>query len=213
MQKPLFGPSLSPPTLVYLGLAATVIGLAASWLSARLANGGRPSGRQMAWTIAVTLVMAASAAVARPEHFAWSLGLGAALVILASVDLTALRLPDVLTLPLMGAGLAYALLAGGDPGGHAAGLLAGYGILEGTGWVYARLRGRRGIGLGDAKLFAAAGAWLGWAALPSVMLIACGLGLAWFAVAALRGGRLALQAPAPFGVALCCGTWAIWLLG
>ena len=89
----------------------------------------------------------------------------------------------------MAAGMIYAILALGDPGGHAAGLLAGYGVLAGIGWVFAQLRGRRGIGLGDAKLFAAAGAWLGWAALPSVMLIACGLGVVWFAVAALRDGR------------------------
>ena len=167
----------------------------------------------MAWTIGVSLVVAASAALFRPEGLAWSLGLGASLVVLASVDLAALRLPDVLTLPLMGAGLVYAAVADGDLGGHALGLLAGFGSIAMTGWLFKRLRGLQAIGLGDAKLLAAAGAWLGWAALPSVTLIACGLGLAWFAATALRDGRGALGARAPFGVALCCGTWAVWLLG
>ncbi len=166
----------------------------------------------MSWMLAANLLLTASSAAARPDELAWSLGLGWTLIVLASVDLAVFRLPDVLTLPLMGAGLVYASLAG-DLGGHAAGLLVGYGSIAVTGWIFARLKRRQGIGLGDAKLFAATGAWLGWAALPSVMLIACGLGLVWFAAAALREGRHALRAPAPFGVALCCGTWVIWMLG
>ncbi len=160
----------------------------------------------------MSLLAATSAAVVRPEDIAWSLGLGATLIVLASVDLAVLRLPDVLTLPLMAAGLIRAGLAGDDPGGHVAGLVLGYGLVALVGWSFMRLRGRRGIGLGDAKLFAAAGAWLGWAALPWVMLIACGLGLAWFAVVFLRRGREALHTQGPFGVALCCGVWGIWLL-
>ena len=209
--------NLPPGGIVRLGLllalsvATPLIGLGAAWVSAQLSNGVGPTRRRRLWTLFAGALLTASACVARSQHLGWSLGLGWTLVVLASVDLAVFRLPDVLTLPLMGAGLVYAALDGGDVGGHAAGLLAGYGSIAATGWVFARLRRRRGIGLGDAKLFAAAGAWLGWAALPSVMLISCGVGLAWFAIVALVQGREALRRPVPFGVALCCGIWSLWL--
>ena len=161
--------------------------------------------------IAAGLVLTGCAA-ARPGELGWSLALGWTLAVLASVDLAVFRLPDRLTLPLMGVGLTRAALQGDDLVGHVAGLGLGYAAIAATGWAFERLRGRRGIGLGDAKLFAAAGAWLGWAALPSVMLIGCAVGVAWFAVAALQGGREALRAPIPFGVPLCCGLWAVWLI-
>ena len=154
------------------------------------------------------------------------------LLVLASVDLATFRLPDLLTLPMAAAGLLLAGVSGarvggatfegprlGEPrfgeaafGAHLAGLVIGYGAIAAVGWAFERLRGRRGIGLGDAKLFAAAGAWLGWAALPSVMLVACALGLAGFALAVLRRGRGALSQAVPFGPALCGGTWLVWLM-
>ena len=199
--------------ILLVARAAPAMGAGAAWVSAKLAHGGRPGALLVISMAGAEVLLAASAAMARPEAIAWSLGLGWTLAILASVDLAAFRLPDVLTLPLMSAGLARAALSDDDLAGHVAGLVVGYSAIAVTGWIFKRLRGRRGIGLGDAKLFAAAGAWLGWAPLPSVMLIACGLGLAWFAVAALSEGRGALNARAPFGVALCCGTWVIWLLG
>ena len=68
-----------------------------------------------------------------------------------------------------------------DPGllgDHALGALAGFASLAVIASVYRRVRGREGLGLGDAKLLAAAGAWLGWQALPSVVLIAAASGLA-----------------------------------
>ena len=213
MQHPLSNDSFPAPTFLLLGVAAPAMGLGAAWVSAKLAHGDRPSRRLTIWMIGAHLLLTVSILAGRPEAVAWSLGLGSTLILLASVDLASFRLPDKLTLPLTGGGMVYAALSGGDLVGHGAGLLLGYGSIAVTGWVFARLRRRQGIGLGDAKLFAAAGAWLGWAALPSVMLIACGLGLAWFAVTFLRNGRNALMVPAPFGVALCCGTWAVWLLG
>ena len=91
MQNLLSGPPLR--LCIILGLAAMVTGLGAAWLSARLADGGRPSGRQMGWAIVASLATAASAVVARPEDLAWSLGLAPTLIVLASVDLAAFRLP------------------------------------------------------------------------------------------------------------------------
>ena len=205
------GQPAASTSILLCALACPALGLGAAWLSARLAGGGRPSARLSVSMIAAGLVLTGCAA-ARPGELGWSLALGWTLAMLASVDLAVFRLPDLLTLPLTGVGLIRAALEGDDLAGHVAGLGLGYAAIAVTGWAFERLRGRRGIGLGDAKLFAAAGAWLGWAALPPVMLIGCAVGLAWFAVAALQGGREALRAPIPFGVPLCCGFWAVWLV-
>ena len=58
-----------------------------------------------------------------------------------------------------------------------------------------------------------AGAWLGWQALPYVILLACAVGMTWVGVAALRRGKEALAERIPFGVALCLAIWIIWLYG
>jgi leader peptidase (prepilin peptidase)/N-methyltransferase len=79
--------------------------------------------------------------------------------------------------------------------------------------VYRRTRNREGLGLGDAKLASATGAWLGWQALPSVILIAAAAGLVWFGLAFARRGHTALGEQIPFGVPLCFATWLIWLYG
>jgi leader peptidase (prepilin peptidase) / N-methyltransferase len=60
------------------------------------------------------------------------------------------------------------------------------------------------------KLFAAGGAWVGWAGLPSVLLLAALIGLA----AALAGGRtLSAVSKLPFGPALALAIWIVWLYG
>jgi prepilin signal peptidase PulO-like enzyme (type II secretory pathway) len=61
--------------------------------------------------------------------------------------------------------------------------------------------------VGDAKLCAAAGGWLGWQALPLVLLIAAGGALAWLAAqGAARRGR-----PVAFGPWIALGWAVIWL--
>lgn len=62
--------------------------------------------------------------------------------------------------------------------------MAGYGIPWLIAHGYALLRRREGMGQGDFKMLAALGAWLGWQALPMVLLLAslCGLVMAaWLA--------------------------------
>ena len=61
-----------------------------------------------------------------------------------------------------------------------------------------------GLGLGDAKLFAASGTWLGLPLLPYVLLIAALGGLAWALIARAQG-RLA------FGPWIALGFWCVWL--
>lgn len=141
--------------------------------------------------------------------------LGWTLLALALIDLRCYRLPDLLTLPTLLTGLGVTAWA--RPASlpdHLLGALVGYGVLAGVAWLYRRLRGRDGIGLGDAKLLAAAGAWLSWQALPGVVLIAAVLALA-FAVATSLWQRVPLAATTrvPFGPGLSMAIWLVWLYG
>jgi leader peptidase (prepilin peptidase)/N-methyltransferase len=134
--------------------------------------------------------------------------LGAALLAIAVVDFRTYRIPDWLSLPLLAAGLAWTAVAEPDRWpAHAIGAAAGYAVLALFGELYFRLRGREGLGLGDAKLFAAGGAWLGWQALPAVLAAAAVAGLV-FALATRRRDR---HAQIAFGPWLALGIWVVWL--
>jgi len=78
---------------------------------------------------------------------------------------------------------------------------------------YRRLRGRDGIGLGDVKLSAAAGAWLSWIAVPIAIEIAALAAIAAFAVRHYLGGRpLDAALKFPFGMFLAPSIWLAWLI-
>jgi leader peptidase (prepilin peptidase)/N-methyltransferase len=99
------------------------------------------------------------------------------LLALALIDAEHLLLPDDLTLPLLWLGLLANSLAWVVPL-HAAlyGAVAGYLLLWVVSRVFRRLTGKDGIGEGDLKLLAALGAWLGWQALPLIIVLASLLG-------------------------------------
>ncbi len=141
-----------------------------------------------------------------------SCALGLALLTLAATDLLYFRLPDFLTLPLIGAGLlASSAISQGRLIDCVLGSLAGLVLVLILRAVYFHLRGREGIGLGDAKLLAAAGAWVTWAGLPSVLLIASLSGLGFALIS--RWGSLSFSDRIPFGAFLCAGIWLVWLYG
>lgn len=149
-----------------------------------------------------------------PLLLAISCGLAWVLLVLATVDVFAFRLPDVLTLPLIAAGLTVAWwLPDQDLIGHATAAAIGALLFYAVAATYQRVRHQDGLGLGDVKLAAAAGAWIGWQQLPYVVLIACAVGLVWAGIAAIRRGPAALHDRIPFGVALCAGLWIVWLYG
>lgn len=151
-------------------------------------------------------------------HPGWE-GLGGAvlgwmLLALAMLDVRHLWLPDRLTLPLLGLGLA-AGLAGAEPpvADRLIGAAAAYLLLAGIGEAYLRLRGRIGMGGGDPKLFAAIGAWLGWHALPLVLLAASLGGLAAALALRIAGRPVDARSQLPFGALLALAGWSIWLAG
>ena len=154
------------------------------------------------------------AAVSLPPGLVWAGAvLGWWLIVLAVIDARDLVLPDVLTLPLLVVGLvATYFIAPAALGHHAAGAVAGFAVIALVGYTYRRIRGRDGIGLGDAKLMAAAGAWVSWTGLPGVILIAALSGIAVTLLGAVLGQR-DLAARLPFGPHIALGTWVIWLYG
>jgi leader peptidase (prepilin peptidase)/N-methyltransferase len=129
---------------------------------------------------------------------------GLALIALAAIDLETGFLPDAITLPLIGAGLTANAFGVFVPFGQAAiGAVLGYSALWLIGAAYERLRGREGLGLGDAKLLAAIGAWTGWAALPAVLFVGAAATLAVVAAAGASGQGRKFDEPIPFGPGLC----------
>ncbi len=138
--------------------------------------------------------------------------LGWMLLALAAADWNSYRLPDGLTLPLLLVGLgATAWLWPSDLADHALAAALAYLLFRGVALAYRRLRGRDGLGSGDAKLLAASGAWVGLAALPWVILAAALAGLALAAGLALHRRQLSARMALPFGPCLALATWLVWL--
>jgi leader peptidase (prepilin peptidase)/N-methyltransferase len=137
--------------------------------------------------------------------------LGWALLTAAWIDAETYRLPDVITLPLILAGLLVTFLL--QPGAiynHAAAAALGYAAFRLLNAAYFSLRHRHGLGQGDAKLLAAAGAWLGLAALPYVVL---GAGVLGILIALLSLRTLRGDARIAFGPALAASFFIWRLLG
>ena len=199
------------------GAGALAAAVPAGWAAARVARvyGQQSAPPRAAMSVAVVAVFGWAWAVTPPGLvLTLSLVLGWTLLTLAIVDARAFRLPDSLTLPLLGAGLAAAFALPGAPiVDRLAGAAVGYGVLAVIGWAFWRLRGEEGLGLGDAKLLAAAGAWLGWRPLPSMLIVACLLALAWIAIRAVARGRASLREKIAFGAPLCLAIWIVWLHG
>ena len=79
--------------------------------------------------------------------------------------------------------------------------------------AHARLRGYKGMGLGDVKLAAAGGAWTGWDHLADVMLLAAAASLS-FAIARAIVQRKSLTGTEriAFGAFLAPSIWVVWSL-
>lgn len=155
--------------------------LSYAWLRGRCRYcGGKidpfhPAIELAAASIALTVVLAEGGGAK-----SWiDAGVGWALLCAAWIDFDTFRLPDLITLPLILAGLAvtwaFQFPALYD---HAAAALVGYLAFRLLDFAYLILRHRQGLGEGDAKLLAGAGAWLGLQALPYVILGAGVMGIA-----------------------------------
>lgn len=135
------------------------------------------------------------------------------LVALTFIDLDKMLLPDQLTLPLLWGGLLFNLAGGFVPLADAViGAMAGYLVLWSLYWAFKLLTGKEGMGYGDFKLLAALGAWLGWQALPIVLLLSSLVGaIIGISLILLRNHHQGK--PIPFGPYLAIAGWIALLWG
>lgn len=169
--------------------------------------------------------------LAQPTGFgsappAWLL-LGAGLLLvgwlvpLALIDGDSLWLPEPLCRWGLLSGLAITALLGFSQGAalgralllaHLLAAAAGLLGLEALSALAGKVFGRPALGLGDAKLAALMGAWLGPAGLGSALVLAVFVGALLGGLARLSG-RLGPQQPFPFGPCLAAATLAVWFTG
>ena len=86
-----------------------------------------------------------------------------AMLALALIDVDFRILPNLITLPGIVIGLAFSLVdPRRTPLGSLLGIALGGGLLYSVAWLYFRVRGQEGMGMGDVKMMAMVGAFLGW---------------------------------------------------
>jgi leader peptidase (prepilin peptidase)/N-methyltransferase len=140
------------------------------------------------------------------------------LLALALIDIDHTLLPDSMTLPLLWIGLliSAAPVAGfplfADLQSAVIGAAAGYVSLWTVYQVFKLITGKEGMGYGDFKLLAALGAWVGWQALPLVILLSAAVGATVGIAMILLGGR-SRHTPIPFGPYLAAAGWVTLLWG
>lgn len=138
---------------------------------------------------------------------------GWGLLLLGVLDTRHYWLPDRLTYPLALAGLAFGSLGAPPwPIDRLIGLGAGFASLFLLGLAYRAVRGREGLGGGDPKMFGAIGAWLGWTALPFVLLLAATAGLAAVFLGRAQGRAMTATTRLPFGALLAVAAWPAWIV-
>ncbi|MFO1187697.1 MAG: A24 family peptidase [Alphaproteobacteria bacterium] len=139
--------------------------------------------------------------------------LGWALLAAAASDLRVFILPNAITLPLVPAGLAVAYFQlHADLLDHAIGAAAGGGALWLLEFGYRKIRDRVGLGMGDVKLVAAAGAWLGWFWISWLVLLATVLALAMILAMRAAGRKVTATTHIPYGAPLAAAFFTLWLV-
>jgi leader peptidase (prepilin peptidase)/N-methyltransferase len=134
------------------------------------------------------------------------------LIALFGIDLEHQILPNIITLPGIVIGLLISLIA--PPGWKDAvlGALLGGGILYAIAWGYYLWRREEGMGMGDVKMLAMIGAFLGWKAVLVTLVLSSfagafiGLGM----MAVQRGG---MKYALPFGTFLALGAVVAMFVG
>ncbi len=135
-----------------------------------------------------------------------------ALVVLFAIDLEHHLLPNVITLPGTGVGLVLSLLA--PPGFRSAlfGAILGAGVLYAIAGAYYLVRREEGLGMGDVKMLAMVGAFLGWQNVLLTLVLASFSG-ALVGIALLTTARGGMRHALPFGTFLAVGAVVAMLGG
>lgn len=140
--------------------------------------------------------------------------LTALLIGLAACDFTAFLLPNALTAALAFSGLAIEAYRAPDTFAmHVACMALAAAVLAAPAYFYRRLSGRNGMGMGDIKLMAAAGAWLTGPELLSALLVGSCSALTYGLVVATCNRTPVRAILVPFGAFLCLGIFLARCVG
>ncbi len=176
--------------------------------------GGRISVRYPLVELATGLL---TALVAWQFGFGWealaAMGLTWALIALTFIDFDTQLLPDDITLPFLwlGIGLAFFGLFT-DLHASVVGAMAGYLTLWAVYHLFKLVTGKEGMGYGDFKLLGMLGAWLGWQALPVIILLSSVVG-AVVGISLILFRNHGRDVPIPFGPYLAAAGWLALMWG
>jgi leader peptidase (prepilin peptidase) / N-methyltransferase len=163
-------------------------------------------------TTAVAFVLQAIAFPDEPILLVSRLVFTAMLIVLFGTDYDTQRLPNVITLPGIVVGLVFSLFT---PPGIVASLIGaalGAGILLAVRWIWRKLRGVDAMGLGDVKMLAMIGAFLGWRQIWVVLFVASLTGATVGVLLTMRQGR-SMQTRLPFGTFLAIAAYIASIVG
>lgn len=174
------------------------------------------------WTISALalLVAALSFAGLDVQRALISCALGWTMLAIAVSDMRRFIVPDILSLPAIPLGLIASGYLARAPSDHpivlwhtGAAVLGALGLYA-VGAAYRLVRKRQGLGLGDVKLAAVAGAWTGPEGLVRVILVTCVGALTFVLYLGVRGGQKPSAAtPIPLGAFLAPSIWIMWFAG
>ena len=187
-----------------------------SWLVLRARCGGcgaRISARYPAIEIVTALLWVLIVWTTPPGWLLASrLVLATALIVLFMIDLEHQLLPNAITLPGIVAGFLFSLVTHPGPVDSLIGIIVGGGVLYAIAAAYYLLRKEEGMGMGDVKMLAMVGAFLGWQQVLLTLVLSSFAGaVIGLAVMSLQRGTL--RYALPFGTFLAVGTLIAMLAG
>lgn len=144
---------------------------------------------------------------------AFALILTWSLIALTFIDIDHQLLPDSITLPVLWLGLllsVFGLFA--ESHDSIMGAILGYLILWGVYKVFKSFTGKEGMGYGDFKLLSLFGAWLGWQALPLIILLSSLVGSI-IGICMIVFSSHDRNTPIPFGPYLAAAGWIALMWG
>jgi leader peptidase (prepilin peptidase)/N-methyltransferase len=137
---------------------------------------------------------------------------GSMLIVLFAIDLEHHLLPNAITLPGIVVGLAFSLVT--EPGIRSAliGAIGGYGVLWLLSATYRLVRGHDGMGMGDLKMLAMIGAFLGWKLMLMTLMLSSVLGSI-VGLGVVVTGRGGLKYELPYGTFLAVAAFLACIVG
>ncbi len=143
--------------------------------------------------------------------------LGMAMAVIAITDARYFIVPDVISLPMIVLGIILSPLFPHQTESaltlfySAIAALVGFLVFYSLRRFYELFRKREGLGLGDVKLAAVAGAWTGLEGMNMVFLLSSLSAICFISLKSLSGNKVKSTTAIPFGVFIAPSIWIVWV--